>query len=629
MGQFISGDIWIATYVRARLVVDFSPKASNNTSEVSAYVQMWRTNSGYTTYGQGTLYIGVDGYGWGSSSITTSQKITQNSYTQVGATRTLTITHGSDGKWSANFYVYTSTNNSNMNFSQQTYRVTLDPNPVYSLSISAGTGSSISVNRTYCAGGGWTGNIGVGTKNLYHGDTLKIVFSPSTNYAITTSTVNGGGFTSGNTYTVGGNVSVVAAATPLKSDVRVTNADIGATSIISITRYNNSYRHTLTYNFGGLTGTIAVKTSETTVSWTIPTEFYSKIPNAPSGTCTVTCETFNGNTSLGSNSCTFTVTAEYTPNQPIISAGVGDTNTDTIYLTGNYNVLIRGKSTAFCEISVTPRNYATVSQIMINGAPVSGTVDSNGVVKVEKSYPATTSASFVIYAKDSRGYSNEITLTPTVIDYIPVTCNPTLYRDTPTGNTISMEVVGNFYRGSFGAYSNTLTLKYRYKKSGELYPSTTQTLEDGSTSDALGWITADSTLFTRGIQSYTSSDKINMLSYPETDESGNTTYPGFDYHYDYDFQVKVSDGVDEYILSSVTKTVTVSRGIPTFDWGENDFNFNVPIMLHNTNILDIVFPVGAIYIHKNNTLPSALASVGTWESTTSGISGTYAWERTS
>lgn len=191
-----------------------------------------------------------------------------------------------------------------------------------------------------------------------------------------------------------------------------------------------------------------------------------------------------------------------------------------------------------------------------------------------------------------------------------------------------MDVSGNFFRGSFGAYSNTLTLKYRYKKSGGSFPSSIQTLEDGSTTDANGWITVAPVKITIGTKTYKTTNTLLLQSYPETDADGTTIYPGFDYQNDYIFEVKATDGANAYVLTSVTKTETVKKGIPVYDWGENDFNLNVPLMLNNVNIFDIIFPIGAVYTHSSSTIPSIIQNLGTWTSVSTGISGIYAWKRT-
>lgn len=82
----------------------------------------------------------------------------------------------------------------------------------FSLSISAGTGSSITVNRTSSPKqGATTGNLSNGA-TIYYSDVLKITFSASTGYEIGTHTVNGSDFTSGSTHTVTAAVKVVSTA---------------------------------------------------------------------------------------------------------------------------------------------------------------------------------------------------------------------------------------------------------------------------------------------------------------------------------------------------------------------------------------------------------------------------------
>lgn len=151
---------------------------------------------------------------------------------------------------------------------------------------------------------------------------------------------------------------------------------------------------------------------------------------------------------------------------------------------------------------------------------------------------------------------------------------------------------------------HTLTLQYRYKESGGSYGS---------------WQPVASTNIMFGTSTYRSSTAISVGD-------------AFDYHKDYVFQVKATDGGTvngtTYTLSTVTKTITVKRGIPVFDWGGNDFNVNVPLILNNVNILNIMYPIGAVYMHSSSTLPTAISDIGTWASVTTDISDVYAWKRT-
>ena len=87
---------------------------------------------------------------------------------------------------------------------------------------------------------------------------------------------------------------------PRASSISCTTADIEGNPTITISRASSSFTHTITYSFGSLTGTIATKTSSTSItSWAIPADFYGQIPNAKNGSGTLTCTTYSGSTKIG------------------------------------------------------------------------------------------------------------------------------------------------------------------------------------------------------------------------------------------------------------------------------------------------------------------------------------------
>lgn len=506
--------------------------------------------------------------------------------------------------------------NSSFTIPSKSQEITLHAVPkAYTLSIDAGVGTTVAVDRTVSFLGASiaeTGSLNGGAK-IWDGDKLKISFSVNENYRIDKHTVNGSEFISGNTHTVSGDVVVVATAYLLASNVGATDANIGSKSAITVTKYNSNYYHSLQYSFGDVSGYITssgdVQSTETkfsneSVSFTVPSSFYNQIPNAKTGKCTIICRTYenaSSTTVLGEPStCIFTVTATGSPS---VSGDVVDTDSTTVVLTGNPSTLIRYRSDPRCMITATPKNSASISTVRIRGAGVAGDAGSDGTVTAEKTYRDASYTSFSFEATDSRGYSSSITVTPTVVSYVELTCSPVISRPTPTGSNIIMSASGALYRGSFGATSNTLKLEYRYKTT------------DGSYSS---WITVPSHNIVLGSSKYT--------------VTNFTLGEDFDYKSGYVFQVRAKDGatVDgvNYTLSTVTKTIEVQKGIPVFDWGENDFNVNVELMLKNINIVDIIYPVGAVYMHSSDTLPIAVSGVGAWDSVATGIDGVYAWKRT-
>lgn len=83
-------------YIKYRIqAVTNSQNIANSTTNVTFKVQVWRTNTGYTTYGSGTAYLEVAGTTY-TASITTNQKFSYNSYTTV-LTKTVNVPRGEAG----------------------------------------------------------------------------------------------------------------------------------------------------------------------------------------------------------------------------------------------------------------------------------------------------------------------------------------------------------------------------------------------------------------------------------------------------------------------------------------------------------------------------------------------------
>ena len=516
------------------------------------------------------------------------------------------VSHSANGTGSTTVYCFYRTLRADYTYYTPTINETFDLLiiPRYKLTINAGSGSSISVKRISSR----SGSIGDISNNssLYYDDVLTVTFSANTNYAIATHTLNGNTFASGGSHTVSGNVSIVSTAIVLASNVGATDANIESVSSIVVTKYDNSYYHSLYYTFGTLSGYLTkegrisqteVKFSETNVPFTIPTTFYYEIPNAKSGVCTITCRTYKNSTDttvLGNpTTCTFVATASEARCAPDMWCIANTLDEESIHMTGNDSTMIRYISMVSCINNPTAQNGASITQRTLNGDVITGDPSEPEFV-VE---PETNK--FVFTATDSRGYTSTSVITLTSQGYIPLTCNPILARTSPTGSTLKMTLSGNFYNRNMGARYNKLTIKYRYKEDGD--PS---------------------------FGSYTT--VTSGITYTGTTYKTTATLTGpFDYTKTYIFEIYAADGDDAngYILTSLTKEVTVLPGIPVFDWGKDDFNVNVPINYKGESIFDYLYPPGIIVTTVNNTLPTLFSEYGVWVSVQSALSGAYSWQR--
>lgn len=215
-------------------------------------------------------------------------------------------------------------------------------------------------------------------------------------------------------------------------------------------------------------------------------------------------------------------------NKPTLNPVVKDAGTVSTVLTGDVNKIIKG------------HNYISVSS---GGAALKGaTIKSQKITCGEEvinagsgSFTNVDTASFVFTITDSRENTTTQTINKTLIPYVKLTCN--LNATATVDGKITLNVKGNYFNGSFGATANTLSIQYRYKENGGTYGS---------------WINATATLSNN---TYTA----------------NATITGLDYRKTYIVQAKAADKI--YNLTTNEKRV---KAIPVFDWGENDFQFNVP-----------------------------------------------------
>ena len=157
--------------------------------------------------------------------------------------------------------------------------------------------------------------------------------------------------------------------------------------------------------------------------------------------------------------------------------------------------------------------------------------------------PNVEDSLFYFFAKDSRNYSTLEIESVKLVPYIKLTANVTAWRDEPTGDTAKIKIEGNYFNGSFGDKDNLLQVLYR--KADGSYSQVQPTISDKNT--------------------YSVTVSLQDLDYTKS----------------FNYEILVSDRV-----SSVKKQITIQKGIPVFDWGEDDFNFNVPVTINGVDILE-------------------------------------------
>ncbi len=379
--------------------------------------------------------------------------------------------------------------------------------------------------------------------------------------------------------------TIVLPSIPRGSVPTATAANIEEASTININKYNSAYTSTLRFEFpsgevNALIGTIVTKTTQTSYGWILPNSFYAKIPTSSIGVCKLYCDTYLGDTLIETKSCLFNANVNPVTNKPNVSAVIQDTNSLTLALTGNSSKLVKYASNANIVITASAKNSASISSVGVTCG------DGKSSNQISSTLNGVESGSFNVIAIDSRSLSNTVAYTKELINYVKLTINPILVRNTVTDSKVKINYSGNYFNVSFGVQSNTLTVKYRYRE----YGTTT-------------W-SAYYTFAAPTISGNTFSAE-NIILAPGGVEAS------FDYLKSFEFQVVAYDKI---YTSGVAVIVLVASGVPIFDFGKEYFNHNTPVYFRGQSLQEIFlgfYPIGSILMNTVGTNPSTYLG-GSW-----------------
>lgn len=249
---------------------------------------------------------------------------------------------------------------------------------------------------------------------------------------------------------------------------------------------------------------------------------------------------------------------------PSIHATYYDVNENTVKLTGNSDVFILGYSDCQFQVEATPKKGATIVGYNTFCGSKSSTLQKSTFYWVEDDKITFT-------ATDSRGQTALLTLPLETIEYLPMTCDievGELTIDEAGEATASapVKITGDYFNGSFGAEGLANELKIELIHTG--------------TNDV--WVE-----LTDGLVPIVEDNKYTL----------EVMVRGLDYKKQLVFQARASDRVGS--ATSLERTIKL---IPVFDWGESDFNFNVPVSFQGDVMADMVIEEGT----------DAMGSNGTW-----------------
>ena len=183
---------------------------------------------------------------------------------------------------------------------------------------------------------------------------------------------------------------------------------LGESVTISTVPAISSFTHKLTYSIGSASGTIGTSVG-TSYPYTPSKTLAAQFPNSASGTVTITCETYNGSTLIGTQSVGLTVSIT-DDMVPTCSAVISEAVTMPSGITG----YIRSRSKLKIDVTAAGSYGSTITtyKIAANGS------EYTGKASVTTEYLTTAGTNKIsVTVTDSRGKTASAEYSVTVIDY--------------------------------------------------------------------------------------------------------------------------------------------------------------------------------------------------------------------
>ena len=457
--------------------------------------------------------------------------------------------------------------------------------------------SAVSIGGVTVYAGGTYSNITDYKEHTFASGTLEVSHNADGSKTLTVSAFSGQVWKdSGYLTATAAAQSFQLAAIPRATEPVMGAATMGEAVRISLPRASSAFTHTLSYVFGAASGTI-VENAGTEVQWTVPESLAAQIPDSSVGTGTLTCRTYNGGTLVGTKTVTFTATVPQSMKPALTNgwAAVSYDNSGT--KASGIAAWVQGYSKAkavFNGSKVTCKQGAGIAKYAVTYL---GKTVEESPYRTETI--STTSATVRCTVTDSRGLTAWEDVTVTLESYAPpMLVGAALYRADGEGAAADSGAhIAGLATAKFSSIGgrNTATIKGYWKSVGGSYGEGV-TLPFG----AVGLVTGDVEI--AGDRSYTA--KIVV-----TDSLGNST----------EFEENIPTEHVAFHLKEGGKGAAFGKAAEQDElldvaWGarfQGDVQVDGALQVGGKSLLDMVYPVGSIYLSVSGTDPQTLFG-GTW-----------------
>lgn len=284
--------------------------------------------------------------------------------------------------------------------------------------------------------------------------------------------------------------SMVAFDLPLPTIARASTVNdvtgtLGSAMTINISRKNNAFKHTVKYNFGSLSGTIATNV-DTSVSWTPPLNLATAMPSKTSDWGNITVETYSGSSKIGSATCRLTLNVPDSIKPTLGSITLTDSNATVKNLLNTANTFAQIMSNVKVTFNSASGAYgSTISSYRAEIVGKNQSTNSNNGFLGMMNFNGTVTIRATV--TDSRGRtSNAVDVKVTVINYFTPQISFTLQRSGSSSTTLTVTRNARIAPLTVGGkQKNKMIISFKFKE----HSATNYTTDTGSAGGT--WTTID------------------------------------------------------------------------------------------------------------------------------------------
>ena len=389
--------------------------------------------------------------------------------------------------------------------------------------------------------------------------------------------------------------TVTLTTIPRASSISASGDTLGQPVSITISRASSSFTHKLYYSCGSISWAGIASDVGTSYRWTPPVSLAAQAPNASTVVLSVIVETYNGSTYIGASSVQITLAV---PSSVVPTLSVA--TSDPTKVSATYGGYVQLRSKLKVDLTASGAHGSTIKSYSIKLGDIYAVSAASGTTDY---LPTSGALTLTCTVTDSRGRTATKTQTITVIAYRkPTISDIAAARCNQDGTANRMGDYGKVtFSGAITALSNKNTAAYavQYREVGAENWSNAGSAAAGNYAPAGAYVVFAADKNKRYEVRVVATDAFESIGSAVRDLPAAYALLHHAKHL-------LSMGIGRLC----DKENTLQVGLKAYF--DEDVEVDGVLRVGGKSLLDMVYPVGSIYLSVSGTDPQTLFG-GTWE----------------